>query len=403
MRPPRPWLQHGLIVLGLWTVSIGLFWPWIVSSPKGLADSGAYLAGFQAVRDGLSPYVHPRFLYPPLFAHAGAWLGQRLGLSAVAILLQLFDLLAASSLVWISLTLVVSRRGVRLIAAPVLLALLPPIGDSIRSGNVAVAIASLTLVVGLLWPRMPLLAGALLGLTLAAKPMALGLLPVLVLQQATSRRRSWLAAALAAALALASLGLYPEESLSMFRRASVACGARTVSLHAAFREMGLPIPALAITALVALAGGIIVHRGGRGLGVISLAYLSCAFSLCMLPVISTGSLALGVPLIVAAAAFVLRRVLQQWWQGAESKRRAVRDLLFVGVGAAAFCGGDSWSLWPEAPREIRGATMLIPLLALSGLTWFCLKTLQARERARSQGGGMGDVEDPPLATQGDAR
>jgi hypothetical protein len=379
--PAQRWWHHGLIVLALWGVAIARYWKWIVLSPSGLADSSAYFQGFSAVLEGRVPYVHPRFLYPPLFAHGGAWLTQHLGLTGVAVLLQLINLLAASALVWISLTLVVPRLGVRLVAAPVLLALLPPILDSIGSGNIAIAITCLALAAALLWGRAPFVAGGLLGLALAAKPMAVGFLPVLALQRTFPGPRCWGAIGMAVAIAAGSLALYPTEALAMFHHLGGSTGVRTVSLHAALRELGLLVPAAGVTVLVGAAGGLVAYRA-RGLHPISLAYLSCALSLAMLPVISNGSLSLGLPIIFAAPVFAARRLARQWNNGQEQRKKAaIRDLLFVIIGVVVFCAGNSWTLWPEAPQGLSGVTMTFPLLSLGGLTWFCLTAQRARAQA----------------------
>lgn len=281
-KPPMPvgagasqrWWLHVLIVLALATFCLVWFWPWVVASPMGLADSSAYFDAFRAVGEGQSPYVHARFLYPPFFAHLGAWATQHCQLAAVTIFLQSVNLLAASALVWMSLAVVVSNLPVRLLAAPVLLALLPPVRDSMGTGNVAVAMTALASGCALLWPRRPLLAGVLFGLTLALKPMALGLLPALAAQRSTSRRRAWVAMGAAIAIAVVSLALYPDEASQMLRHATRATAGRTVSLHAALRELGLRIPALAITVFVGLAGAVFTRRRAGDLGPTRLAYLA---------------------------------------------------------------------------------------------------------------------------------
>lgn len=93
----------------------------------------------------------------------------------------------------------------------------------------------------------------------------------------------------------------------------------------------------------------------------------------MLPVISNGSLSLGIPVIVGALALALCRLRRDWRHGSETRRRNVLGLALTIGGAIVFCGGDAWGLWPEAPPMLRGLTMTAPLLALAGLTRFCLR------------------------------
>jgi hypothetical protein len=375
------WWHHVVVVLGLWIVATGWHWPWVSSAPAGLADSSAYLHAFSAVAQGLSPYTHARYLYPPWFAHLGAHLSLHWHAATVAVLLQLLALLAASVLTWISLSLVIRRLGVRLVAAPLLLVALPPIRDSITTGNIAIIITTSALGAFLLWPRAPLAAGVLLGLALAAKPMVLGFLPVLLFQRTLPRRQGWLVAGLASALSLASLALYPHEVLAMLRRIGETGGGRTVSLHATFAQWGLDIPVVAMAVAVGVTGAVVVRRAGHSLGVPSMALISCFLSLAMLPVISEGSLSLGVPIVVAAPVLAARRLAEDWRRTRPVKQVALRNLLLVTLATIAFCGGDTWGHWGELPAWLRGLVMLVPLLALGAATRFCLRTWAADREA----------------------
>ena len=87
----RPASRHVACLLLLALLPL-LRWPAALTSQEPLGDEPAYRAAFAQVAAGASPYVGTDYVYPAVFAFAGAWSAAHLGLEATMYLLRAANL-----------------------------------------------------------------------------------------------------------------------------------------------------------------------------------------------------------------------------------------------------------------------------------------------------------------------
>ncbi len=350
---------HLLAVLLLASVALMRFpFP---RTPAARGDEVVYLQAFEASRSGGTPYDVEGYFYPRAFARAGGRLLAAAGETGTLAVLRTVNLLGLAFAFWAATAWLPAKVPRRWLAAAVLLCLSPAVHAGLDLGNVSFLIVGLTLAALLGWPRRPLLAGVLLGLGVALKPIAAAVIPVLLLHRPRhGGRRHLLAAATAAAVATALL-LPLSDLREMLGQEMVAlANARSFSLSRLFALFGLDVPQVVLTlAVIALAAlGALWRHPGWGPTMSSarlLAYAVAAVSLAT-PLVWNHTLIVALPVQGLALALAWHRLCRARSATGAGRpipawRRFEPLLVVLGVAmmhAGTTAGFDHLSPWIQA-------------------------------------------------------
>jgi hypothetical protein len=372
----EPMRAHFAAILLLSLVAALRYWPYVFF-PGPFNDEMFYFGAFQRVLEGLSPYTKSGFLYPPLTAHLGAWAVEHLGEGAVIALMRSVNLLGLAVTVWCSFAWTPWRWRSRLAAGALIIVLSPAIHFSLFLGNLSLTIAGLIVGGLLLWPRRPVLAGVLLGSSVAIKPLApVALVTLLCHRPLDGRRRHLLAAGVGLLLTAVLLFGFPELD-RMMRLAYWSRLERTVSLHRFAYLLGWQQGVLLISAAVAVVA-IVVARW-RPLGRTHLLALAVTAALAATPLVWAHTLVACLPVQVLALTTALLRYRQEIGDGPAAGAIQVRrrhQLLFVALGVIAI-------QFAEGPSGIYDQNLIIqwlgtipPAVAPAALTAYIFKFVE---------------------------
>lgn len=270
------------------------WWPHAVAVLP-LNDELPYMRAIDLVISGESPY-RGGYLYPPLFAVGGAWLVERIGSTPFLFLVRALCYLGLAATAWIALRTVSWRKWFPL-AAVLGLCLLPAIAFGVTIHNISLAISGATLVALWIWPRQPVLAGLLLGVSAVVKPMVL-LVPVLLLvhRSKTGGHRHRVAGGIGLAVTGLLLVLPPYLPEMMALASRTATIPRSVSLHRLSYLAGWENGTLWVSGAVALVTVLLVRR--LELNRLELLVVASVGSLMATPVLWSHTLVMTLPIQV---------------------------------------------------------------------------------------------------------
>lgn len=296
--------QHSVAVLLLILLSL-LRWPASVSNhPRG--DEKVYLAGFTEVLNGDSPYTVRGFYYPPGFARLGAWVLDWGGQVGVLFALRLANHVGICLVIWLAMSWLPLRLGQRWLVGALVLCLSPAIHGGIVWGNVSFAAIALVIFGLQCWEKSVLLAGLLLGVGLAVKPLAPGALAVLVAHRPQDVRSRPMRV-VAVAIVVGAVGMLPLSQLRQMLALSPGSLAysRSVSLQRFLATLGLEVPHSATAVLVLVLVMALAYR--RNLSSVQLECLAIAAITLATPIVWGHTLMITLPIQAMASCAALMR------------------------------------------------------------------------------------------------
>ncbi|HVS13621.1 MAG TPA: hypothetical protein VMV46_06845 [Thermoanaerobaculia bacterium] len=374
----RSWLAQGarshLVALLVLAIATLLLYHRTALHPRPVTDESIYAEAAAAVAGGESPYRVPGYYYPAAFAFAWAGTDAVLGPVPSFAFWRFLNFAAAVALAWLAGLYVpagLSLRGRLAVAIPLLAA--PGMALGLRHGNVSILTAVLVTGGVLLAGRWWLLAGLLLGSSVAIKPLALPALVVLaaprrhaerdfgagLLRLASEQRAALLGLAVAAAMLipvpyLTELLAQPVEDLTRVR---------TVSVFRLLDLLGLSLPRLPVLAAL-YAAFALAALGARTR--VERAVLALVAAMVAAPVVWPHTMVLGLPfLVLAVAAFWpdLRPARDAATPG-EPRRRLVALAVWALVALQLGFQAGGFDLHP-VPVQI---AFCIPILAAPPVT-----------------------------------
>jgi hypothetical protein len=361
----RAWLDQGatrhllaLLVLAAVTV---LLYHGTLLHPRPVTDESIYAEAAAAVAGGESPYRVPGFYYPAAFAFAWAGTDAILGAVPAFAFWRAANFAAAVALAWLAvLYLPVGGAPLRrrlAVAAPLLAA--PGMALGLRAGNVSILTAVLVTGGVLLAARWWLLAGLLLGASVAIKPLALPALVVLLaprLHGADGDRRlvrllrlapEQRAALLGLAVAVAVLVPVPYLRDLLSQPVEALTRARTVSVFRLVGLLGLELPRLPVLAALYLVFALLA-LGMRTR--VERAVLAMVAAMVAAPVVWPHTMVLGFPFLVLALA-VFWPDLRRSDPDPSARRRRLVALVVYALVALQLCfqpgGFDLYPVWVQ--------------------------------------------------------
>ena len=221
-----PWPRHATALSLLAILALVRFWP-LLSAPEAHIDEDLYEQAFRAVGEGRSPYSVRGYYYPTAFAYLGSWLTESLGTAATRGCLRALNVLALIGTLWLATAWWAGPTGSmarsrevrrawleRLALAALLLVAAPGAFLGIHLGNLSFVAIGLALGGLGLAPQRPVAAGIALALSVALKPIAAAVLPLLILTPPRAQARAyrlsgWIGGALASTLWL-TFPYFPE-------------------------------------------------------------------------------------------------------------------------------------------------------------------------------------------------
>lgn len=336
-----------------------------ILQPQPQQDEPDFVEAAELVVAGHSPYEQEKYNYPPPFAELGAIVLKHGGTGLFLGLMRGANLLAVAGLAIFAAGFAgLSIRG-RFVLAAALVALLPVVHYSFWVGNTTPVAAGLALAGWHFGSRRPLLGAALVGVSLAFKPIALaGALYLsarwlLAAQKGRSRASAVLEVfAWAPVTALCLLPWAGELPALLQRMAEPPIfSPRNLSLRRVFDGFGLDVPAAVITlAVLALAIGLTWRRPVDDLDRV---HTAPVVALLALPVAWAHGFLFVLPLQVAAA--------RRWWDRRSSRRepswRSVVERWGVPLALALVQASASAGVEFDAPAGLRALIVLLPVLS----------------------------------------
>ncbi len=332
-------------------------------------DEVVYMLAFETAVAGESPYEVTGYFYPRAFARVGGWLLAALGEGGALAVLRAANLLGLAFAFWSATVWLPLATAWRWLAAAVLLCLSPAVHAGLDLGNVSFFIVGLSLAALFEWPRRPLLAGLLLGVGVALKPIAAAVVPILLAHRPRSGGRRHLLAAGTAGLVAAALLLPVSDLREMLGQEMVVLAhARSFSLNRLLGLFGLEAPQVVLTlAVIALATA--GARLSRMSSIQLLAYSIAAISLAT-PLVWNHTLIVALPVQGLALALAWHRLAARRSAGRRSAGDA-GDLLPVWhryEPAAVVLGVAAMHAATAAGFDDFSPLIQAPLLLLNGLT-----------------------------------
>ncbi len=333
--------------------------------PVPQQDEPDFVEAAELVAAGQSPYLQEKYNYPPPFAALGAVVLKHGGTPLFLGLMRGANLLAVSGLALFAAGFAgLSARG-RFALAAALVALLPLVHYTFWVGNTTAIAAGLALAGWHLGDRRPLSGAALVGVSLAFKPIALAgalyLAARWLLGGAAGRSHASAALEAVAWAPVAALCLSPwaSELPAMLHRmaAPPIFSPRNLSLRRIGEGFGLDLPAAAITLAVLAAALLLARR--RPVDGIDRLHTAPVVALLALPVVWAHGFLIVLPLQVAAA--------RRWWERRAFRRepswRSVAERWGVPLALALLQASASAGVEFDAPAGLRALIVLLPVLS----------------------------------------
>lgn len=371
---PEPQALHRRLLLPATCLAVVLLGAWhlyrdALTHPVPLCDERSYISAWRLMAAGDDPYAEPAYLYPPAFARVGLAAEDLLGPWLLPVW-RWSSLVGVAVLVWVSLW---GNRWPLPVQGAVGLAVISSgiTANGIGCNNVTLLVAGPLLLALRLSPRWPLAAALVAGTINSLKPMGLAGLAV----QVTPRRgepvlRRWavrftLATALVAVMWL-RLGI-EDLPLMMGKAGGFPHSRFNVSLHRALVSLGLPVPpAVVFLAAMAVAMAFAWRRVGSDRERMALAGVACLLGL---PVTNPNSYLLSLPVQVLALELAAGRFAAAWRAG-EGRKRPLAELALVSAATLSAHGPEGGLAAMALPLPVQGIVILIPALAVIGLTWY---------------------------------
>lgn len=360
-RGHRKWTTHGA-ALALLLLAGSLRWQRELGDPHAAVDEGDYTQAFALVAAGESPYSVPRFLYPPVFAVAGAAAVRAWGELPVVFALRWLNLLGACLLIWVSLAWTSWRFAVRLSVGILLVTLWSPVHQGIDYGNISLAVIGFSLAAIAVAERQPVVAGIGLGLCLVVKPLAPAAVALLATwRSVTGRRPGLVAAGVALAVAVLTSLSFGRELLPamLARTAEHLPPEHTVSLWRLAFCLGVNIPPTVL--LVCAVAAVWPWVWSRRLTARQLAVAGATTALYGLPLVWTHTLALCLPAQLLAFERAIA-VLDGEGDRATS-RRAMLTLAILAALALSVQGSEALAAISDQPLALQALYLAPPVLA----------------------------------------
>ncbi len=348
------------------------------------------------VRQGRSPYEHHSYPYPPTMAVFGAWITELWGSDVFLHGFRYANLLGGCGAVWSCLLLTGWPWLLRLGVGWLGIFLIPTLEAGLFYDNLSTLVSGTAIAALVLWQRVPILAGILLGFSLSFKPMALIAFFLLLAHRPTYHQRNhWITSGIAAATSAILLSIAPLWFLNSLSHPNVkatvidwSTSLINVSLYRILVCFGVKLPPLIFLAAILLTGLIYVRR--RSLNQIQLTSVACSMCLLGLPVVWRHTLLIVLPVQCMALVIALRRFRRVWkayLENEDQKNNMLRGLLqflLVIAGWVTVFESQSWAILGASgvleeswllswPSWIHGTIMLIPVTTLILLTTYVVR------------------------------
>jgi len=369
----QPYSKHLVCVLVLVMVPLLRWWPALTNGTEPLGDEPAYQAAFSRVANGQSPYGGTDFVYPAVFAFAGAKSVDLIGLEYTMYALRGANLLGLAIVLWCSMAWLAWPLAGRLALGAAVILLAPQVSLAVLLGNVSLTVAGLVVGSLLAVPRAPVTAGLALGASIALKPVAP--MAVACLAAATHEaapRARWIAAGGAAFVVLVLLGAFPYMDQLIALQATDRV-ATSVSLHRVPKVLGFDVNALWLSVPLALVALSIVRK--LELGRARFLCFATTASLVVLPLVWSHTLILLLPLQMLALYVAVDRVRGSSNQGHSASRWLEPVLVVLAVASLQFSAGAGVIDDQGVVVQLAGA--LLPALAPIGLLAYLLGHTEA--------------------------
>lgn len=354
-RPATAALRDAVVVVLVVACAALARWAPEVTLLGTLPDEEYYQRAFRAAANGESPFV-PGYFYPYPVALLGGWAFRRFGEHATFVTLRVLECFGAALVIEAALRWLALRLAPRLALALAIFAVAPSVKHALDFGNLGALAAGLGLCGLATIERRPVLGGALFGLSLACKPMLVVAALALTLHGLLRDRRLARAMAIAALVSLAPLAVRPSLIPGMLGVGDAPESSSMMSLYRALHLFGVPLPPLAVTALVAATTLLLVARAPREIR--EVIAIGCVASVLSLPYVWKHTLLLVLPvqaLAVAGALGALRRA-----KAPEPRQRALLGLVLVVLAITLLFTAEALPFLRamNAPAAVMGALVV---------------------------------------------
>ncbi len=342
-----------VVVLGSWAE---------LTYPEPLRDERAYIAAFEAVRDGRDPYQGTSYLYPPILAEVGGWVVSQIGVMGTLALIRAANVAGLVACSWLAVAWLPVGPRLRILVSAVVLLASPAVLFGLECGNLSLAVSGMVAVALLIWRELPVGAGIVLGASVAIKPvapLAIGVLGVHHPKPATMRHL--VAAAAGAVVTLAALLTVPGLR-TFLTLGDQGLEHRTASLHRiGFLLLG-PGLSIWVTAAVGVVALVVVRRIGP-LGRLQHLAVAIAATLTATPLVWGHTHVASLPIQGAALAILWHR------RGQRARFEAVSVVLAVAAShlAQGITGVYLQNPWFEAMGVL--PPIAAPILLAAYLVW----------------------------------
>jgi hypothetical protein len=316
----EPYGRHALAIAVLMLLAATRWWRQVFD-PFPQNDETLYFAAFEAVRRGDSPFTVSGYLTFSSLAHFGAWSMDLLGRLPTLAIVRTANLVGLTACVWCASAWLPWRWERRLLASMLYVAVAPPVAFGVKLGNLSPMMAGMMIIALLFWPRLPVAAGALLGLSLTIKPVAPAAIVALLFHRPGAVGRRHLVAGSVAAIVAAAVVLGSPHLGTLLSKEIWFRLGTTVSPYRFAHLLGLEGSEPFVLGLVLLAT-ILVARS-RVLGRTQCYALAATAAIAATPVVWSHTLLVTLPLQVLALLVLAERHREFRRSGATRARHSV--------------------------------------------------------------------------------
>lgn len=365
--------EHFAAVGVLTALLIARWWVYFVW-PIPLNDEMTYFRAASSLARGGSPY-QPGYLYPALPAILSAFAIRHLSVGGWTLSLRFLNDVGAAVMTWLAVCWLPWQWWKRTLLGAAIVVLSPAVHFAIFTANMSLLTGGLVAVALLVWPRLPLLSGTLLGISVGLKPFAPGAIAVLGLHRSRPdrHRRAWLSAGVATLVGAALLfGLPDSTQFLRLHINRIDPMLRTVSVHRLAHLLGWGHHLFLLSAGLLLVALWLVRR--RRLNVGELYGAAVATALATTPIVWAHTMIITLPLQVLA----VQRAVVRLRDGSEAVARRRRyELVFVVLACAALQFAEGASAVYRTAFLWQALAVLPPTLAPAGLTAYVVITAKA--------------------------